>query len=52
MGNKDRINQIINGPIMVIARILKMIVVLATEAEVAPLYHAAQEIVPLQSSAE
>ena len=47
MGNKDRNNQIINGPIMVIARILKMVVTMAAEAEVASLFHAAQEIVPL-----
>ena len=47
MGNKDRNNQIINGPIMVIARILKMVVASAAEAEVASVYYAAQEIVPL-----
>ena len=35
MGNKDRNNQIINGPIMVIARILEMVVTSAAEAEVA-----------------
>ena len=33
---------------MVIARILKMVVASAAEAEVASLYHAAQEIVPHQ----
>ena len=48
MGNKDRNNQIINGPIMVIAKILKMVVASAAEAEVASLFHAAQEIVPLR----
>ena len=47
MGNKDRNNQIINRPIMVKVRILKMVVALAAEAEVASLYYAAQEIVPL-----
>ena len=35
MGNKDRNNQIINGPIMIIARILKMLVASAVEAKVA-----------------
>ena len=47
MGNKDRNNQTINRPIMVIARILKMVVALTAKAEKAPLFHAAQEIVPL-----
>ena len=41
MNNKDRDNQIINGPIMVIARILKMVVASAAEAEVVSLFHAA-----------
>ena len=48
MGNKDRNNQIINGPIMVIAKIIKMVVSSATEAEVASLFHTAQTIVPLR----
>ena len=48
MGNKDRNNQIINGPIIVIAKILKMVVVPAAEAEVVSLFHAAQTIVPLR----
>ena len=52
MGNKDRNNQIINGPIMVIAKILKMVVASAAEAEVASLFHAAQEIVLLRVTAE
>ena len=47
MENKDRNNQIINGLIMVIARILKMVVALAAEVEVALLFHASQQIVPL-----
>ena len=47
MGNKDRNSQIINGPIIVIARILEMVVALAAEVEVTSLFHAAQEIVPL-----
>ena len=37
---------------MVIARILKMVVVLAAEAEVASLFHVAQEIVPLRTTAD
>ena len=52
MGNKDRNNQAINGPIMVIARMIKMVVASAAEAEVAALLHAAQEIVPLQMTAD
>ena len=47
MGNKDCNHQIINGPIMVIAKILKMVVALVAEAEVASLFHATQEFVPL-----
>ena len=52
MGNKNRNYQIINGLIMVIAKILKMIVPSAAEAEVASLFYAAQEIGPLQVTAE
>ena len=37
---------------MVIAQILKMVVASTAEAEVASLYHAVQEIVPLQVTAE
>ena len=48
LGNKDQNNQIINGPIMVIVRILKMVAVSAAEVEVASLYHATQAIVPLR----
>ena len=44
MGDKDRNNQIINEPIMVIARILEMVVASVAEAEVASLYHAAQKM--------
>ena len=47
IGNKDRINQIINRLIMVIAKIQKMVVSSAVEAEVASLFHAAQTIIPL-----
>ena len=52
MGNKDQNNQMIHRPIMVIARILKMVVALVAQAEVALLYHAAQEIVPLRVTAD
>ena len=52
MGNKDQNNQIINGPIMVITSIIKIVVASAAEAEVASLYHAAQEIAPLQVTSE
>ena len=48
IGNTDRNNQIINGPIMVIAKKLKMVVSSAAEAEVASLFHSAQTIVPLR----
>ena len=49
MENKDSNNQIINEPIMVIKKILKMVVLLVAEAEaeVASLFHAAQKLVPL-----
>ena len=53
MGNKySTNNQIINAPIMVIARVLKMVVASAAEAEIAALFHNAQEIVPLRITAE
>ena len=52
MGNKDRNNQIINGPIMVIAKLLKMVVSSVVEVEVASLFHAAQTVVPLQITAD
>ena len=51
MGNKDGNKEIINAPIMVIAKILKMVVASAAEAEVAALYHNAREIVPLRVTA-
>ena len=47
MGNKSQNNQIINRPIIVIARILKLVASSAAKAEVASLYHATQEIVPI-----
>ena len=37
---------------MVIARILKIVVALVAEAEIAALFYAAQEIVPLQITAD
>ena len=43
MGNKDENSQIINGPIIVIARILRMVVASTAEADVALLYHAAKK---------
>ena len=52
MGNKDSNNQIINGLIMAITEILKMVVSSVTEAEVASLCHAAQTIVPLRTIAD
>ena len=48
MGNKDRNNQIINGPIMIIAKILKVVVSSVAEVEVASLFHAAQTTAPLR----
>ena len=47
MGNQEEYKQIINDPIMVIARILKMVIASAAEAEVKALYPNAQEISPL-----
>ena len=41
MGNKDQNNQTINGLIVVIARILKLVVALVAETEIASLFHAA-----------
>ena len=54
IGNKySTNNQIINAPIMVIARALTMVVAsAAAEAELAALFHNAREIVPLQIIAE
>ena len=37
---------------MIIARILKMIVVSSAEVEVASLFHAAQEILPLRTTSD
>ena len=51
MGNHEENQQIINGPIMVIAQILKRVVASAAEADDGALYHATQEIVPLQMTA-
>ena len=47
MGNHEENKQIINGPIVVIARILKLFVDSAAEEEVGTFYHTAIEIVPL-----
>ena len=50
LGNHCVNTQIINAPIMVIATILKMVVGSAAEAEIAALYHCAQELVPLRTA--
>ena len=52
MSNKDRNKQVINRPIMVIVRILKMVVASAAKVEVVALYPAAQNILTLQSTSE
>ena len=52
MGNNDENEQIINAPIMIIAKILKMVVASAAEAEIAALFLNAQEIVPLRMTCE
>ena len=46
LSNKDQ--QLFNGPIMVIAKIIKNVMASAAEAEAAALYMIAQEIVPLR----
>ena len=51
MRNHKEYKQIVNGTIMVIACILKMVVASASEAEVGALFHTAQEIVPLRMAA-
>ena len=50
MGNRDNNIQIIKAPIMIIATILTMVIGSAAEAEVAALYHCAQELVPLREA--
>ena len=50
MGNRDNDIQIIKAPIMIIATILTMVIGSAAEAEVAAIYHCAQELVPLREA--
>lgn len=52
LGSKNRENAIINGPVLVIAKILKMVVSSAAEAKVATLFLNAQEMVPLRIACE
>ena len=47
MGNHKENEQITNGPIMVIARILKIVVASVAKAEVEALYYTTRETVPL-----
>ena len=51
-GNNAGHNQIMNAPILVITKILKMVVASASEAEMVTLYHSAREIIPLQVTSE
>ena len=46
VGNKDK--KLFNGPVMVIAKIIKNVMASAAEAEVAALFLTAQEMVPLR----
>jgi hypothetical protein len=46
VGNKDK--TLFNGPILVLARVIKNVMASAAEAEVAALYMNAQEIVPMR----
>ena len=50
LGNKD--NNLFNGPIYVLAKIIKNVMVLAAEAEVAGLFMNAQQAVPMQLTLE
>ena len=52
MGNKKGKQQIINAPISVLAKILKMVVASAAEAEIAALFMNAQDLVPLRVTCE
>ena len=47
-GNNSNKQQIINGPISIIAKIIKMVVSSAAEAEIAALYMNARELLPLR----
>ena len=48
MGNRIRKPQITNAPISVLAKILKMVVASAAEAEIAALFMNAEDLVPLR----
>ena len=52
LGNKKNNRQIINGPIAIIAKIIKVVMASAAEAEVAALYMNAKELVPLRITCE
>ena len=48
LGNKETNKQIINGPITIIAKIIKVVMSSAVEAEVAALYMNVKDLVPLR----
>ena len=50
LGNEETNKQIINGPITIISKIIKVVMVSAVEAEVVPLYMNAKDLVPLQKN--
>ena len=52
LGNNKTNKQIINGRIAIITKLIKVIMALAAEAEVAALYMNAQELIPLQITCE
>ena len=52
LGNKEDNTQIINGPIAIIAKIIKVVMASAAEAEVGALYMNAQALIPLQIMCE
>lgn len=52
MGNRKENSQIINRPIVVVTRILKMVVASAVELEVDALYHNTIEIIPISVPAD
>ena len=52
LGNRTGKPQIINAPISVLAKILKMVVASAAEAEIAALFVNAQDLVPLRVTLE
>ena len=52
LGNKEDNKQIINGPISIIIKIIKVVMVSAAEAEVGALYMNVQALIPLQIMCE